>query len=82
MTGLCPKPYILFCPDTKKDAKKVRAQAVFPENCLGRCFFAEQLLLILSTHISCILSRNDVRSGTFSIIANHLTGMTFHRNQC
>ncbi len=30
--GLCPKPHILFCLDTKKDAKKVKAQAVFPKN--------------------------------------------------
>ena len=30
--GLCPKPHILFCLNTKKDAKKVKAQAVFPKN--------------------------------------------------
>ncbi len=30
--GLCPMPHILFCFDTKKDAKKVKAQAVFPKN--------------------------------------------------
>ena len=32
VTGLYPMPHILFCLDTKKDAKKVKAQAVFPEN--------------------------------------------------
>ena len=30
--GLCPIPHILFCLNTKKDAKKVKAQAVFPKN--------------------------------------------------
>ncbi len=30
--GLCPKPHILFCLDTKKDAKKVKTDAVFPKN--------------------------------------------------
>ncbi len=32
MLGLCPMPDILFCLDTKKDAKKVKADAVFSKN--------------------------------------------------
>jgi hypothetical protein len=30
--GFYPTPHIHFCPYTKKDAKKVKADAVFPKN--------------------------------------------------